>query len=318
MPEYCDLVEITNNYRLTYFPNSINLDIEKHKQSPKIEILLYKARELLNGLSSPGSAMLSRFIIGLLNLCFYFTLKSSPTLWRNLKHSGLSKADLALVNQMVSQIDKLNLDIFTIETTESKLSDLINKVAYYPLIMTESCVPNTLAVYFRYIKTVNDLAIIPVLPISEPKRFAVESPFKVKLMWPQLLPIYEKRKLSDEEALHYLKCYVSLATDMYVKYSNNIWFSLFHFHGQTGRNRAKDFVKKFTNITDYGEAMATLVKYLQDPKMGNTHPHSYRTMLLSTLLGNEYHTYSDVSSGYDNKLTGFINENPQPSNRPKL
>lgn len=80
---------------------------------------------------------------------------------------------------------------------------------------------------------------------------------------------------------------VMTAVTNYCNYSNSIWFSLFHRHGATGRKRAQAFGKKSANCTDYNELMSEVVNFLSDKKNGNTHPHSFRTMLLKELFNFE-------------------------------
>ncbi len=81
-----------------------------------------------------------------------------------------------------------------------------------------------------------------------------------------------------------LKAQVANAVKEYCNYSNSIWFSFFHRHGETGRNRAKSFGDKLSACMDYNDAKKIVIDFLKDRKNGNTHPHSFRTMLLQELL----------------------------------
>lgn len=85
---------------------------------------------------------------------------------------------------------------------------------------------------------------------------------------------------SDGDKLIRLKNKVTKATMEYTEYSNKIWFSLFHHHGKAGRVRAEQFNKDFGLINEYKDAKSQLLAYLNDNSNGNTHPHSFRTMLL--------------------------------------
>ena len=88
----------------------------------------------------------------------------------------------------------------------------------------------------------------------------------------------------DKAMLDQLKQAVANATSAYVSYSNGIWFSLFHRHGNAGRVRANTFNDRFAKIDDLNVAKKELIAYLNNSKNGNTHPHSYRTMLLQEML----------------------------------
>ena len=81
-----------------------------------------------------------------------------------------------------------------------------------------------------------------------------------------------------------LKHQVANSTKEYCSYSNSVWFSFFHRHGETGRKRAKSFEDKLAACIDYNDAKKMVVDFLKDKKNGNTHPHSFRTMLLQELL----------------------------------
>lgn len=92
--------------------------------------------------------------------------------------------------------------------------------------------------------------------------------------------LLDKPAESDETKLIRLKDKVAKATMEYTEYSNKIWFSLFHHHGKAGRERAEKFNKDFGLIKGYKDAKSQLLAYLNDNSNGNTHPHSFRTMLL--------------------------------------
>lgn len=101
----------------------------------------------------------------------------------------------------------------------------------------------------------------------------------------QTLKELKNEENEDKKSLDCLRLAVSNATTAYTKYSNSIWFSLFHRHGNTGRVRAKAFNTRFLEIQNYDEAKKEILSYLLNNKdNGNTHPHSYRTMLLHQML----------------------------------
>lgn len=118
---------------------------------------------------------------------------------------------------------------------------------------------------------------------------------------------------NDQVKLEFLQSAITRATIDYVNYSNNIWFSLFHRHGNTGRVRAQSFLTRFLEIEDYDEAKKCLIEYLSNENNnGNTHPHSYRTMLLQemqVLPGSEQSkpTLQDISKHFDTRLTELAN-----------
>ena len=87
----------------------------------------------------------------------------------------------------------------------------------------------------------------------------------------------------DIKQLEFLRGAVSRATIAYVEYSESIWFSLFHRHGNTGRVRARTFHERFLDIENSTDAKKSLIRFLANDNNGNTHPHSFRTMLLQEL-----------------------------------
>ncbi|WP_133139760.1 hypothetical protein [Legionella genomosp. 1] len=75
----------------------------------------------------------------------------------------------------------------------------------------------------------------------------------------------------------------------YQYHYKRIWFSLFNRHGETGQRNANNFVQKLKTKETYQEALAFLIDYLENkkPENGNTNPHSFRTILLKHMLGEE-------------------------------
>lgn len=90
--------------------------------------------------------------------------------------------------------------------------------------------------------------------------------------------------MTDEEKLARLKKDVANATTEYIIYNKSVWYSFFHRHGTAGRTRAFEFNRQFSLINNYKEAVTELLAYLKDSQKGNSHPHSYRTMLLNEVL----------------------------------
>lgn len=117
-----------------------------------------------------------------------------------------------------------------------------------------------------------------------------------------------KERKSKEEQLQLLQQHVSNATSSYRKYSTNIWFSLFHRHGETGRLRAKAFDDSFNRMNSLENASELLIQFLSDDSKGNTHPHSFRTMLLHELIKTESYNPSlqVVSKYYDQLLNKLV------------
>ncbi|KTD74678.1 hypothetical protein [Legionella waltersii] len=104
---------------------------------------------------------------------------------------------------------------------------------------------------------------------------------------------------ADQRKLEYLKRIVAKATLAYTDYNKSIWFCFFHYHGRAGRDRAEQFNQDFSKIRDFETAKTSLLKYLGDNSNGNTHAHSYRTMLLHELQG----------AREDKKSLQFLSEN---------
>ncbi len=111
------------------------------------------------------------------------------------------------------------------------------------------------------------------------------------------------KELSNVETLQRA---IGDAVIRYCDYSDNITFSFFHRHGETGRQRAKDFLAEINEVKDFNEAKKRLVSYLENNKNGNTHPHSFRTMLLHELINANLHcTLAETSKNYDWQLVQF-------------
>ena len=122
---------------------------------------------------------------------------------------------------------------------------------------------------------------------------------------PKLSPAPKVESRDTDSQLAHLRRAVANATLKYTNYSESIWFSLFHRHGNAGRVRAKDFNTRFAAIQNFDEAKKELIAYLRnDQNNGNTHPHSYRTMLLHEMLkDNATLSLQNTSKKFDELLT---------------
>lgn len=175
-----------------------------------------------------------------------------------------------------------------------------------PLVTMTNTAPKTLAVYVNFLKEVNPDVVIPKLPAVKTTLERTQS-VEVALIEKQILTAFKPKdeKQNDEQRLNELKEHVLVAKNLYVNHSNHIFFSLFHRHGDSGRVRASKFCEAFQQISDYQEACTALVNYLESDTNGNTHPHSFRTMLLSSLVNDEVKEYDRVSKTYDETLMRF-------------
>jgi hypothetical protein len=104
----------------------------------------------------------------------------------------------------------------------------------------------------------------------------------------------------------------------YQTYSNNIWFSLFHRHGASGRARANKFTQTFSELINklavsdeneihaYNEAITVLYNFLNNRQdNGNTNPHSFKTMCLKELFEFRPPSLEQISTDYDFHLDCF-------------
>lgn len=111
-----------------------------------------------------------------------------------------------------------------------------------------------------------------------------------------------------------LKTAVTKAALNYLSYNENLSFSLFHHHGKAGRVRAIQFAQLLEKSDDLDIIKSELLSFLNNDKNGNTHPHSFRTMLMAELL--QENDLKTISKQYNEKmadLTGAltgINSNP--------
>ncbi|CEG58449.1 hypothetical protein [Legionella fallonii] len=113
---------------------------------------------------------------------------------------------------------------------------------------------------------------------------------------------------SEKRSIEFLRDVATKAAISYINYSNSIWFSLFHRHGNTGRVRAREFLTQFLMIDSFDEAKFFLVSFLSNTNNnGNTYPHSFRTMLLNELLKDPKPTLQYTSEHFDEILDEVSN-----------
>jgi hypothetical protein len=113
---------------------------------------------------------------------------------------------------------------------------------------------------------------------------------------------------AESKKLDFLISKVRSAVVEYCKHSESIWFCFFHWHGETGRKRARDFLSTFSQVEHCAEAQEMLIDYLKNDSKGNTHPHSFRTMLLKELLDSPTEKKMDlnnISKNYQTTLKQF-------------
>ncbi|MDR3503203.1 MAG: hypothetical protein P4L79_11555 [Legionella sp.] len=108
------------------------------------------------------------------------------------------------------------------------------------------------------------------------------------------------KEINDVEALQRV---IGDAVTRYCAYNDSIIFSFFHRHGQSGKDRAQDFLAKINAEKDFNEVKKLLIGYLENKNNGNTHPHSFRTMLLHELINvNLNCNLLETSANYDWQL----------------
>ncbi|MCL9684694.1 hypothetical protein [Legionella maioricensis] len=137
-----------------------------------------------------------------------------------------------------------------------------------------------------------------------PSQLEGQRKHNLELLEQELGQVSKKTNKPDEDIqqLEFLRGAVSRATIAYTEYSESIWFSLFHRHGNTGRVRARTFHERFLDIENSTDAKKNLICFLSnDDNNGNTHPHSFRTMLLQELQ-TEPKTLQYTSEHFDDML----------------
>lgn len=85
-------------------------------------------------------------------------------------------------------------------------------------------------------------------------------------------------------------------------------------HGETGRKRAESFYASIARETDENKVNEAIKTYLKDETNGNTHPHSFRTMLLSKLTHTDRalmpETLKSTSVNYNTMRENYSNPLP--------
>lgn len=128
---------------------------------------------------------------------------------------------------------------------------------------------------------------------------------------------------NEQKKLEKLKQLVANSTYEYTEYNKSVWYSFFHRHGSAGRDRANKFNLEFAKTTNLAEATTKLLTYLGDNSNGNTHPHSYRTMLLYGLQGDiaDRKSLQSLSKGYADALMTLrtvMREELTEANQPRV
>jgi hypothetical protein len=97
-----------------------------------------------------------------------------------------------------------------------------------------------------------------------------------------------RKSIQSAAALQHviLKTKLERSLSDYTSYTNeHCRFSLFHRHGEAGRQRATQFIAEVCKLSDINTMQSQVYAYLMNKKNGNTHQHSFRTMLLQEFLG---------------------------------
>lgn len=128
---------------------------------------------------------------------------------------------------------------------------------------------------------------------------------------------------SNQKKLDQLIRTVNRAVINYCGYSDSLWFSIFHRHGEAGRVRAIKLNRDLYHVEDYSEALKMVIRFLKDTKNGNTYNHSFRTMLLRELLTLNSKNKVDlsvISKKYDSALAHLIKQQqlPKTAERPSF
>ncbi|WP_133137146.1 hypothetical protein [Legionella rowbothamii] len=116
-------------------------------------------------------------------------------------------------------------------------------------------------------------------------------------------PVARKKLFKEINDVEELQRVIGDAVIRYCAHSDGIIFSFFHRHGKSGRDRAQAFLAEINVEKDFNEVKNLLIDYLENDKKGNTHPHSFRTMLLHELTNPSLNTsLQETSKNYDWQL----------------
>lgn len=278
-------------------------------QEQFIKITLMNAERFFKSQRFYNASNVDAFYRGLLNLIVYMNLGTQKD---RLDMTLLTYDTQNVIKSLVEELNNLQLSAHYLGTQD--VVKAIKAASRFPLVIQLNLAPMMVHAYYRYLRGINDSVVLPEINSSPAKSLPL-----YQIAYPQILPMYRKNNDEWEESnLARLKIYVSLAKQQYVHHSEGIRFSLFHFHGKTGRIRAFDFEEKFHEIQNYDEAVSVLKAFLHDKNNGNTHPHSFRTMLLSTLIGIDGYPFAMVSREFDESLAELDRVLPTtPTNAPQ-
>lgn len=315
--------QLDNEFR-SRFIEAMEKDIHSSKHGTEINHYVFEFGKRLLRLQvrSTRDLSLEQTIRGILNLAVAQDNGKYGQITENNVGKEAREAYSALCTEWFKDLDRDRYNK-ELRIDEEKgfpiLRDILQHTGKGPLVIMPNCAEHTLAVYFEYAKKLDHSIVIPEIPKDHPrlKGGSGDKLFKLQIITQEVKKgfLANAEEKSEAELLKELKQNIATAKNAYVDYSNSIWFSLFHRHGNTGRVRAEEFAKKFEQIDNFNDAKEMLVKYLHDPKNGNTNPHSFRTMLLAQVLGTEDNAYQAVSKSFDNSLKGFTKDlntlNPQ-------
>lgn len=282
------------------------------------------AIRLIQDHKSEKTLSLEQLIRGTLN----YALASDSWKYCTVAESRVGKKQADLFNDTAKEwfdfMSPSNDDINAFIDLEEKRKaytqqarSIIAAAAQSPLFIVPGCMHHTLIAYFDYAKKLDAKFPQPELPgnhciITSHDKFNLLVLGQQVNAAPIAVSYKNNASKSEAELLDDLKRDVDAATRHYVNYSKNIWFSVFHHHGKAGRDRAQNFCELFKKIDNYAEAKKQLTEYLNDKNNGNTHPHSYRTMLLAELGRKECFvdkaSYKIVSTNYQEQLKEFTTE----------
>lgn len=120
-----------------------------------------------------------------------------------------------------------------------------------------------------------------------------------------MLPLQpDPEKIAQNSITHV----IATAYTKYEQHTRGIRFCLFHIHGEKGIARANKFKQTFNENQTLQEQYHQVLAYLQDDTNGNTHPHSFRTMLLAKLLNKDLSSNEalrDISEGFSTYLEQY-------------
>ncbi|CAM3046475.1 hypothetical protein [Legionella worsleiensis] len=315
LPSTFQLKQIETDFR-TKFIAAIEKDIEsgKHASETNYYAFRFGLALLQRQAHNNDSLSLEQTIRGLLN----WVVITDNDKYGYISPSRVTQYSFdrynALHTRWTADIDRLEY----LNECKGRLDDPQNNLPVYrkilqntaqgPLIIVPNCAKHTLAVYFEYAKKLDHRITIPAIPTNHFNLKQCEDGFNLQFFEQEVRKGYlvNAKQKSKEQLLSDLKQIINNAKNDYVDHSNAITFSLFHRHGNTGRTRAEQFARDFESINDLHEAQNKLFQYLQNDRMGNTHPHSFRTMLLAQLTGLDKTTYQTTSKAYTDVLNEFI------------